>query len=139
MANSLTHKGEEYALFGDGAGDGSLARLATEVRLYKDTSVPDKDGTGFTEVDNGNGYTTGGIAITVADWTFSVVSDYGRIQLDDQIWTASGGQIPDIAGAYLTDAGGNVLAWWERSSVVTLDDGDTLTLDDLIVRMLACP
>lgn len=135
MANSLTNKGEEYALFGDGVSDGSIARLTTAVRLFDSTSVPLKDGTGFVEVANGNGYLTGGIAITVGNWTFSVVSTNGQIVLADQVWTALGGNIALIAGAYLTDTGGNALAWWERSSPVTLTPGDSLTADDLTIRL----
>jgi len=135
MANSLTNKGEEYALFGDGVGDGSIARLATALQLFDSTSVPLKDGTGFVEVANGNGYVTGGIPIGVSDWTFSVVSMNGQIVLDDQVWTASGGNIANILGAYLVDTGGNALAWWERTSAVTLTPGDTLTADDLTIRL----
>lgn len=137
MANSLTNLGEQVALMGDDVAtpaDGAIARIATSVRLFKVGSVPNKDGTGFTEVDNGNGYTTGGIAITFADWTFTIISTVGQIKLDDQIFTASGGNIADIQGAYITDSGGNVLGWWERSAPITLTSGDSLTLDDLTVR-----
>ena len=137
MANSLTNKGEEYALFGDGVSDGSIARLATNLLLFDSTSVPLKDGSGFAEVANGNGYIAGtGFAITVASWTFSVVSQNGQIVLNDQVWTASGGNIPNILGAFLVDSGGtNRLAWWERTSAVTLTPGDTLTADDLTIRL----
>lgn len=136
MANSLTNTGEQYALLGDGVSDGSLARKATALRLFDSTSTPAKDGSGFTEVAAGNGYTTGGMAITVANWTFSVVSQNGQIVLADQTWTASGGNIANILGAYLTDSGGNALAWWERTSAVTLTPGDSLTADDLTIRLV---
>lgn len=135
MANSLTNDGEEFALFGDGVGDGSIARLATAVQLFDSTSTPAKNGSGFVEVANGNGYTTGGQAITVADWTFSVVSNNGQIVLDDFVWTAVGGNITNIKGAYIVDTGGNALAWWERTTAVTLTPGDSLTVDDLTIRL----
>lgn len=136
MANSLTNKGEEYALFGDGVSDGSIGRLATNLLLFDSTSTPAKDGTGFTEVANGNGYVAGtGKAISIANWTFSVVSQNGQIVLDDQTWTASGGNIANILGAYIVDTGSNALAWWERSSAVTLTPGDSLTADDLTIRL----
>lgn len=131
--SGMTYKGEEYMLIGDGSSDGSLARLATKAKLYLSTSTPAKDGTGFNEVANGNGYATGGQAITVANWTYS--SNPSRIVLDDLVWTAAGGQIVDIAGAYLTDASDTVLAWFSRSTPVTLDDGDTITLTSLTVRI----
>jgi len=136
MANSLTNKGEEYALFGDGVSDGSIGRKATNLLLFDSTSVPLKDGTGFVEVANGNGYVAGtGKAVTIANWTFSVVSMNGQIVLDDQVWTASGGNIANILGAYIVDTGGNSLAWWERTSAVTLTPGDSLTADDLTIRL----
>jgi len=134
MASSLTYKGEEYALFGDGASDGSIARKATSVRLYQFTgAAPVKAGTGLVEVAGANGYTAGGIAITVGDWTYT--SAPSQIALtSDPSWTAAGGAIADIGGAYIVDGSGNILAWWERSSALTLDDGDSLTLDDLTIR-----
>lgn len=136
MASSLTYQGEEYALIGDGSSDGSIARLATAVRLYDSTSSPAKDGTEgveFIEVANGNGYTTGGKSITVTDWTYTDTPS--KIVLSDQTWTASGGSIANIAGAYVVDGSNNVLLWFERSSAVTLADGESITLDDLTIRM----
>ena len=92
MANNLTNWGEEVMLLGDGAGDGSVARLAASVRLYTSASVPNKDGTGFTEVANGNGYTTGGIAIVLANWTLSLAGSVNQIASTlDPSWTAAGG------------------------------------------------
>ena len=135
MASSLTYQGEEYALIGDGASDGSIARLATAVRLYDSTSSPSKTGTEgveFVEVANGNGYTTGGHAIVVGNWSY--LSAPSRLVLADQVWTASGGSIANIAGAYVVDTSDNVLLWFERSSPVTLADGESITLDDLTVR-----
>jgi hypothetical protein len=131
MANSLTYKGEEHMLIGDGS-DGSIARLATAIKLMKGTSVPRRDGTGFVEVDNGNGYTTGGQAVVIGDWTYD--QDLSQIVLNDVEWTASGGSIVNIIGAYLTDTGGNVLAWWERS-LTTLAAGEILRLDNLSVKL----
>jgi len=131
MANSLTFRGERAMLLGDGA-DGSIARLAIKVRLMKGTSTPRKDGTGFIEVDDGNGYTAGGKTIAPADWTYNEA--LSKIVLADQTWTAVGGTISNIRGAYLTDSTGAVLAWWERS-LLTLAAGDSLTLDDLEVKI----
>ncbi len=134
MANSLSNLGEQYMLEGNGGGDGSFARLAAKVKLYDSTSVPSKGGGGFVEVANGNGYTTGGQAISLVDFTFSVVVNNGQIQMDDKVFTAAGGPISNIAGAYITDAADNVLAWWERTPF-TLQDTETLTLDDLTIRL----
>ncbi len=131
MANSLTHKGEELALK---KSPGSVAYLATAVRLFTGASAPDKDGTGFSEVANGNGYTTGGQVITQANWTYTALTS--KITLADQVWTASGGSIANVRGAYIVNAGGDVLAWWELTSAITLASGDTITLDDLTIKFV---
>jgi len=140
MSNSLTNLGQQVALFNDQNGantnTGGIVKVAARLKLYKSTSTPSKAGTGFNEVDNGNGYTTGGIAITTADWTMSVVSGNAQVQLADKTWSAVGGQIANIAGAYITDADGRVIAWWERTTVMTLNDGDATTADDLILRIV---
>lgn len=135
MANSLTNEGEENALLGNGS-TGSIARLATNLLLFDNTSVPLKDGTGFVEVGDGNGYIAGtGKVIAVGNWTFSVVSLNGQIVLDDQVFTATPGSIANILGAFIVDTAGLELAWWERTTAVTLDPGDTLTADDLTIRL----
>ncbi len=133
MANSLTHKGEELALKSP-TSTGSIARIATKVRLFKGDSAPDKDGSGFNEVADGNGYTTGGKSIDETDWTYSALTS--KITLADQVWTASGGSIENVRGAYLVNAGGDVLAWWELPAAITLASGDDLTLDDLTIKFV---
>lgn len=135
MANSLTNKGQEYMLHGTATPNGSLSNLGTKLKLYDGTSTPNKNGTGFVEVANGNGYTTGGIAISRADFTLSLVSLNNQIVIANKVVTAAGGSIPNILGAYLTDASNLVLAWWERTSAITLGSGDTLTLDTLTIRL----
>ncbi len=133
MANSLTYAGQDAAFYG-GTGDGGFARTATKLKLYTSASTPAKDGTGFTEVANGNGYLTNGIAITRSDWTAETDSLNRRIRLANKVWTASGGSIANIAGAYVTDAADNVLAWFERSSPITIASGDTFTADTLFIK-----
>ena len=133
MANTLTNWGEEVMLIGDGA-DGGIARIASDIRLYLNTSVPAKDGTGFNEIPNGNGYVTGGEAVVLGNWALSLAGDVNQIVLTtDPSWTASGGPISNIAGAYLTD-GTDPMAWWERTAL-TLAIGETLTLDDVTIRL----
>jgi hypothetical protein len=126
--NSATYKGEEYALYGT-ASDGSFARLATAIRLY--TTAPIKNGTGVVEVLNGCGYLTGGHVISRANWTYAYPPS--RITLSSQVWTASGGCISNISGAYLTDASGNVLCWWTRTPI-TLNDGESITFSDITIQ-----
>lgn len=128
MANSLTYLGEENMLKEAGSS-GGIAAVATHLRLYDNTSTPAKAGTLFTEV-TGGAYAAK--TIVTGDWTYDQASS--KITLDDQIWTAVATPIANIAGAYITDTSGDVLAWWERS-VLTLAAGETLTADDLYIAL----
>lgn len=134
--NSLTNKGEQWSLLGNGTA-GSIARLATAIRLYTSASVPTKagvEGVDFIQLANGGGYTSGGKTVAVGDWTGGLVgSNYG-ITLADQTWTGTGSGMPSIAGAYLVDAANNVLAWWSRSTV-SVPSGQTFTLTGIRIEL----
>ena len=136
MANALTNKGQELALMGTATPNGGIANLATAVKLFAAGSTPNKNGTGFNEVASGNGYPVGGFLITRANWVLLLLSGDQAIRLNDILVTAVGGPIANILGAYIVDAGGNVLGWWERATSVTLAPGDDLLLDDLTVKAL---
>lgn len=129
--NSLTLTGQNACLIG-----GGLANVAVTLRLYASASSPSKNGTGFIEIPAGNGYSTGGKTIAAGNWTAETVSNNRRIRLADQSWIAAGGSIVNIAGAFLCDAGGNALAWFELPQVTTILNGDTLILDDLNVGLV---
>jgi hypothetical protein len=130
---TITNKGQEYALLGDGSADGSIARKATHVRLYVTGTVPDKAAGSATWVEaSGGGYAAK--AISVADWTLALEGTNQKITLADQIWVASGGAVANVAGAYITDTGGNVLAWFERATPITIISGDQLTVTGIVLR-----
>ncbi len=133
MASSLTNLGEQYALYGTATPNGGLANLIAAIRLYDSTSTPAKAGTGFNQVAAANGYPVGGYTTTRGNWTYSVAAGLGGIVRADLVLAASGGSIPNIAGAYAVDASNNVLCWWERSSPITLASGESLTFDDLTI------
>ncbi len=135
MSNSFTNKGQEYMLYGTATPNGAIANLGTKLKLYDNTSTPNKNGTGFVEVAGANGYTTGGFALLRADYTMSLDTGNEKIVIGNKVVTASGGTVPNILGAYLTNAADAALAWWERVSAVTLNDGDTLTLDTLTLSI----
>lgn len=118
----FTYAGQNAALFGAG-----LSYVATRLACYSSASTPAEAGTGFTEV-SGGGYAR--ITISHANWSSIAVGAHRGIQLADEVFTAVGGSIADIAGCYLLDSGGNVLAWWARTSVLTLADGEFMTVDD---------
>lgn len=80
------------------------------------------------EVANANGYTTGGIAVTLTlSGTTSVTVSFSS----NPVWTATGGSIT-ARWAALYEVGGNVLAYVLLDSTpadVTATSGNTLTID----------
>lgn len=130
---TITNKGQEYALLGDGSADGSIARKATHLRLYTNASTPDKNaGVAVWVEASGGGYAAK--PVSVANWTLALEGGNQKITLADQVWAAAGGSIANIAGAYLTDTGGNVLAWFERATPITIISGDQLTVTGIVLR-----
>lgn len=80
------------------------------------------------EISAGNGYTAGGETTTIA------VSETGgttTVTGTEVTWTASGGSIGPFQYAVLynsSTAGGDLIAWWDYGSAVTLNTGETFTV-----------
>jgi len=130
MANNTTNLGQRIALGVEAGAGGGIVGIATSLRLYTSSSTPSKDGTGFVEVPDGNGYSTGGIAISESDWVSSL--DGGNEQVQ-----ASGGTIANVAGAYIADGSGNVLAWFPRpGGAVSIGAGETITVRDTTIKAI---
>lgn len=84
----------------------------------------------LTEIAAGNGYTTGGSAVTIT----SSAQTGGTYKLvgDDVVFTASGGAIADFRYAVLyndTEASDALIGWWDNGATVSLGDGDSVTID----------
>jgi hypothetical protein len=106
----------------------------------------------FTEIANGNGYTTGGLIIarTVAggglDWASATEDDTdnrAEFILEDAVWTASGGSLPASGNgarwALLLDdnvtvGDRQVYVWWDLVSDRTVSVGQTITVSAAEVR-----
>lgn len=80
------------------------------------------------EVANGNGYTTGGVSVTLTlSGTTSVTASFST----NPTWTASGGSIT-ARWAVLYELGGNVLCYVLLDNTpadVTTTNGNSLTID----------
>ena len=103
-----------------------------KVALYQSTSNIGASSTTFAGVTNqvaqANGYTTGGIAVTL---TLTGTTTVEVRFSSNPVWTASGGSIT-ARWAVLYEVGGNVLAYCLLDSApadVTATDGNTLTID----------
>ena len=122
------------------------------VALVTDATAPTADIntlSELTEIAAGNGYTTGGYQLTPGATDFDSLNeddanDRGDIQIKDVVWTASGGSIPGSGDgaryAVLTDDNGTVAnrevyAYWDLTSARSVSDGQTLTLQDLELRV----
>lgn len=86
----------------------------------------------ITQISNGNGYTTGGTALT--NQAYSQTSGTGKLTADDVVFTSVTGNMGPFQWAVLyndTSSGKELIGWWERPAAITLDgtQGDTFTLD----------
>lgn len=85
--------------------------------------------TDITEISAGNGYTAGGTQATQV--SNSQTSGTEKLIVNDVVFTATGAVGPfRYAVLYnSTAASGNLIAWWDYGSAVTLASGDTFTVD----------
>lgn len=84
----------------------------------------------LTEISAGNGYSAGGATVTITGSTQSS-GTYSLVGTDVTI-TASGGTIGPFRYAVLyndTATNDELIGYWDRGSNLTLQDGDSFTLD----------
>jgi hypothetical protein len=86
-----------------------------------------------TEISGGNGYTSGGTAVTVTG-SSQTTGTYSLTQSADVVFTASGGSIGPFRYAILyndtpTSPADPLIAYWDYSSSITLADTETFTVD----------
>jgi len=103
----------------------------------------------LTEIAANNGYTSGGYSLARNATDFDVlteddVNDRALVQIKDVVWTASGGPIPASGSgaryAVLTDdnvtvGSREIDAYWDLASDRSVSDGQTLTLQNLEIRI----
>lgn len=100
--------------------------LSNEAPLVGDTVKTD-----IADLSTANGYTAGG-ADTQNDYTESAGT--GSCTGVDIVWTASGGTIGPFRYAVLYNDTATapldaLIGWWDYGSAVTLNDGETFTVD----------
>jgi hypothetical protein len=86
----------------------------------------------LTEISGGNGYTAGGLAVTVS--ASSQSSGTYKLVVDDLTITASGGSIGPFRYFVLIDdtpttPANPLIGWWDYGSSITLGDGEAITVD----------
>lgn len=81
------------------------------------------------EVANGNGYVTGGKALSAMTWTAGASAGQIRFDANDLVWSASGGAISNVKYGIIGLSGNAPLVWSRFStSQFTVTDGNTLTV-----------
>ena len=150
MANGWTNRGKNNAL--DSLFRGTALPTNYYVALVTSATAPTADTetlAALTQVATGNGYTDGGYSLTKNSTDFDVLTeddagDLGKIQVKDVAWTASGGTVPSSGSgaryAVLTDDNATVSsreiwAYWDLASDRTVSDSQTLTLQDLELKL----
>jgi len=83
------------------------------------------------DISAGNGYTAGGDDITNA---YSEATGTGTMTAVDVTFTASGGTIGPFRYAVIyndtqTAPADPLIAWWDHGSALTLNDGESFTVD----------
>jgi hypothetical protein len=150
MASGMTNKGK-YNLLGYGYRNGTRP-TNYYVRLITSAVVPTVDtntASELTQIAAGNGYTAGGAALTPGATDFDVlteddVNDRALVQVKDIVWTAAGGPIPAsgsgasyavLTDDNATDGSREIHTYWDLVSARTVSDTQTLTLQDLEIRL----
>lgn len=122
-------------------GNGSLLLSATVFRMTLHTSASNAASLTLStyasltsEVTEANGYSSSGKACTSEVWTVGASAKQYKFDVDDLIWTGTGGTIPNIKFAVIWISGASanarhVLAVASlTSSQFTLSQNNTLTL-----------
>lgn len=84
----------------------------------------------ITEISAGNGYSAGGTSVTVT--ASSQTSGTYKLVGNDVVFTASGGSVGPFRYVVLynsTPASGNLIGWYDYGSSITLNSGETFTVD----------
>lgn len=86
----------------------------------------------LTEIGAGNGYSAGGTAI--ASVAYSQTTGTGKLTGNDVVFTAAGGTIGPFRYAVIyndtpTSPADPLIGWFDYGSSITLNDGETLTVD----------
>lgn len=119
--------------FAEQLGLGAINLNTDTLKVYLTNTAPVATDTAFgtpAEIAAGNGYTAGGADATGV-WS-ETPAGTGSLSGTDIVWTASGGTIGPFRYAVLysdTSAGNTLIGWWDYGSSITLNSGETFTVD----------
>jgi len=108
---------------------------ADVLKVYASNAAPsasaDSIKTDLAEITAENGYPSGGTDI---ENTYSEANGTGTLAGVDKVWTASGGSFGPLRYVVLyndtqTSPVDPLIAWWDYGSAITVNDGETFTVD----------
>ncbi len=106
---------------------------ADTLKIALTNSAPSQSNTqlsDITQIANGNGYTTGGTAVTIT--SSAQTTGVYKLVLADVVFTASGGSIGPFRYAVLyddTSTNDLLIGYYDYGSSLTLADTETFTVD----------
>lgn len=118
-----------------GKGVHQLHAAGHTLKCYLSNTVPsasvDAVKADLLEITPGNGYTGGG---EDAQNDYTEATGTGTLTAVDIVWTASGGTIGPFQYVVLYNdtpaaPADPLIAWWDYGSALTLNDGDSFTVD----------
>lgn len=88
--------------------------------------------TDLTEITAQNGYAAGGQEVTTT--SYEQTTGTGKLILVDEVFTASGGSFGPFRYVVLyndtpTSPADPLILWWDYGSAITLNNGETFTVD----------
>ena len=103
------------------------------LKVYASNDTPDAAlddvKTDLAEITAANGYPSGGSDVTNL---YSEAAGTGTMTGTDVVWTASGGSFGPLRYVVLYDdthASDILSGWWDYGSSITVNDGETFTVD----------
>jgi predicted TIM-barrel enzyme len=112
--------------------------MATGFTFNKDTHATLAN-VSASELANGSGYTTGGIALTNSTVTEDDANDKATTVFDDASWTATGGPIGPTPGAIIFDdttTDDTVVGYIDFTTERTVADGFVLLIQNINVDLM---
>lgn len=121
--------------------NGGVNLSSDTIKVMLTNTAPVSTNTTYTsisgnELANGNGYTTGGAAVTVSSST-QTSGTYSMVLSAGPTWTATGSMGPFRYVVIYDSTTGPLIGWWDYGSSLTLASTNTFTVTVTTVFQLA--
>ena len=124
----------KFQAFVEALAEGKHNLGSDTLKVYLSNATPDAAAdaikTDLAEISAGNGYTAGGNTCSITS-SSQTGGTYKLVLADPATWTATGAIGPFRYAVLYNDTSANddLIAWWDYGSSITLNNGDTFTVD----------